>query len=117
MAKLLIFVSLALDILAFEFNGAQARVDLFAPFGKLSKVHPLSLKEEEFHRQLRFIQPKIFSKLTKNMPMEVREQPIMDKVLIRALFKIHHLVLISLISRGRGETTRKLREYLTLRKI
>ena len=116
MAKLLILVSLALDILAF---GAHARVDPFAPFGKLSKLHPrhpwqhpLRL-EEEFHRQLRFIQPKTFSKLSKNMPMEVGEQP-MDKVLIRALFKIHHLVLISLISR---DETKKMHEYLILRKI
>ena len=101
MAKLLIFIALTLAIFAFESNGAPL-VGL-APFGSLSKLqsrHPwrpsrLNLKENEFHRQLRFVQPRIFSK-----PMEVEEQPAE--------------VLISAIAPSEA---RKMREYMILRKI
>ena len=104
MAKLLIFVSLALTIIfAFESNGAHAHFGSFAPFGILSKVHPghpwhpsrFNPKEKEFHRQLRFVQPRVFSKPTEEQSTDEE-------------------VLISRISQGEA---RKMREYMILRKI
>lgn len=104
MAKLLIVVVLTLAILAFESNGAPlshvGHLVPFRSFSVLQSMHPwhpsrLNPKENEFHRQLRFVQPRIFSK-----PMEVEEQPAE--------------VLISAIAPSEA---RKMREYMILRKI
>ena len=96
MSKVLIFLSLALLILALESNGAK-----FAPFG----IH-LTHKRRFVHPSMRI---QILKKLTKNHPKVTYEEELQK--LLTNQPKVEKLQDISL------SEAKKMIDYMTIRKI